>query len=543
MKRSFFLGLICAFACCLFMSNSVQAQYAEGISAITYDQYSQQIFTYSATEVDFYTSYYYDAYVEGSIWTTGVIASGTNWDHNEDRIAEVSLQASVQYNHGYHLFSDHFVVGYYEVYEPTWGYYGYWDPYGYDYLPGGTYPGGYTFLPSGQTVTQYGWIFLGTTDVVIWIYPNIGGQIDSLGFKGDHHIHEYSTGDAIDPNDDYPVWFKSPAGSKPTAYTKGTKPTMFVYVTFDQAVPSGTNVTIRAKLGGNIVATKTTSIQGYAPKIDNIPINTDLENPASVKISNYTLEWELTYDGQNWLPLGSSGPHKIYWTYDLPKTNPFQVLNFTAYPQIFDRALEIGCGSANGATQISNISNAINNAVFAQADYNSSQQPFSIHPLLWYTMPGASSRAPASNCAVHASLLAGILKSIGIDATFQYIWGGKQTDNTRYWYSYRHPDPNNLTNIIVEAVTLRSNRLAYSRSGVPLIEANPHFTFHALVKVNNLYYDPSYGLNNTSTDLTETYDGIRNIWNDFPTNKVVRDTWSNGNLPTWTEPECPHSNP
>ena len=121
MTRSILLSLVLATVCCLFISQSTQAQYTTGISAITYDQYSQMIFTYSATDIDYYTEFYYDVYVDAVIYKDGIFATnGSDSDQNGDGIAEVYLQqTSVQSNHAYHLFSDHFVIGFYEVYDPT----------------------------------------------------------------------------------------------------------------------------------------------------------------------------------------------------------------------------------------------------------------------------------------------------------------------------------------------------------------------------------------------------------------------------------------
>ena len=490
MTRSILLSLVLATVCCLFISQSTQAQYTTGISAITYDQYSQMIFTYSATDIDYYTEFYYDVYVDAVIYKDGIFATnGSDSDQNGDGIAEVYLQqTSVQSNHAYHLFSDHFVIGFYEVYDPTWGY-GYWDPYGYDFLPGGTYPGGYTFFPTGQTITQYGMIYLGTTQVFLWIYPNIPGQIELLGFKGDHQIYEYASGNAIDNNDQgEPVWYRSPPESKPAAYKRGAKPKVNIWLQFNQSVPANTAVTVRAKYNNNVVATKTIYIQGFGPKISDIDFSADLEtNTAQVKIGNYTLNWELTYDGQNWLSLGNSGPHKIYWTYDVPKANPFSDINNVSFPEIYDKALEIGCGKANGASTERDIAIAVNSDVAQTLKYRA-VGPNVSHPLIYYSPTSLA----VPSCATHANLLTGVLRSIGIEATTKYVWGGESSNDALYNYTYR-----NASNIPYR-VSMRLIRNANIEviDGIPTQteEENPHFFFYAFTQAASKVYDPSYGL-------------------------------------------------
>ena len=531
MKRSFFLRLIFAFVCCLSANQTAQAQYAEGISAITYDSSAQMIFTYSATEVDFNTSYYYDAYVCGSLYNYVLLGMGCEGDPNEDRIAEVYLQTAAQYNQGYYLVSNHYVEGYFEVWEPTWGAYGYWDPYGYDFLPGGSYPGGYQFFPAGQTVTQYAQIYLGDTSVWLFVYTNIPGQIDSLGFKGDHQIYEYSNGNKIDDGDlGEAIWYRTPPGSKPAAYTRGTKPKMNIWIQFNQSVPANTAVTVRAKYNNTTVATKTTAIQGSGPKISDIEMNANLESDTSkVMIGNYTLAWELTYDGQNWLSLGNSGPHKIYWTWDTPKTNPFVVditgsFNYT-YSQIYDRALEIACGNANGAATIEGIVQANNTGVFSNATYDYTAFPISQHPLQAYV----NSQTNGSNCTTHASLLTGLLKSIGIDATTKYLWGGVLTERHNYNYVKAGLPP--------EQVTMKITRPAYQRY-VFVAEANPHFSFHAMTSVLNKNYDPSYGLQDVSIQAEEAYNPVTSMFdaNHIAWTATYTGTGTSGALPT-----CPHN--
>jgi hypothetical protein len=529
MKRSFFLSLILAFVCCLFAHQSARAQYAEGISAITYDSSAQMIFTYSATEVDFNTSYYYDPFVCGSLYNNVVLGMSCEGDPNEDRIAEVYLQTSTQSNQGYLLLSNHYVEGYFQVWEPTWGYYGYWDPYGYDFLPGGSYPGGYTFLPSGQTVTQYGQIYLGDTSVWLFVYPNLSAAVTGVGFSDEHPLHYFNFqpnhADPIDPNDTDLIWLSNGTRSDPAAYTKGTKPKLFASIQFSPSPPPNTYIGLRIKYNGNPVGEKLgIAVTGASLNVRDIALTADIENPDIVKKGNYTFSWEITQDGSNWSSIGNSGPHKIYWTYQNPKSPPFINKEGTEYAKLYDKALDVACTAANGESLVGTIASKVNSAVYNDIKYSPAGGA-SVNPLSFYI-----SFPQGCDCGDHANLLSGLLRSIGVEATTIYIWGGNNATGQRSYYIFRDPILGPIP------VTMRVTRDAH-RDG---IAANPHFNYHALVSAAGHLYDPSYGFVPDQIPLTESIDTATGILG--VTNKVERQVFGDPTYGTVNTIICPHTN-
>lgn len=92
MKRSFLLSLVFAFACCLFANQSAQAQYVEGVSILAEEPLYDLVISYSATESDYYTTFYYDAYVTAGLHVNGIqVAYNTDQDSGGDGVAEVSF--------------------------------------------------------------------------------------------------------------------------------------------------------------------------------------------------------------------------------------------------------------------------------------------------------------------------------------------------------------------------------------------------------------------------------------------------------------------
>lgn len=546
MKQSLFVALLFAVAVSFLFTTQAHAQYVYGVSSLTYDPYSQNVFGYSATDLDYYTAYYYDAYVEGSLYGfAGAFSGGSHWDQSGEGLAQVYSQLPATPDQFYDLYSDHYVVAYYSEYLPTIGWQ-YVDQYGYDLLPGGSYPGGYYFLPSYETYTSYEWIYLGNTGVSLGT-PPASSSVNYLGFKDDHKIYEYNPNDAtetggtaIDVNDDDPVWDRTPPRSLPAAYTRGAKPKMFIIVSVDPPLRSGTSITVRAKLNGEVIATKSATVGGGSPKIDNIQISNDKDletNTMAVKKGEYTFNWEMRINNSTWRSIGNSGPHTIYWTWDAPKTNPFVIdmsndpiggFRQDIYPRIYDRALEIACGNANGASSIQDIVDANNKGVYDNAPYQYTRLPSGVHPLQKYN---ASIPNNGSNCMSHASLLTGLLKSIGIDASTNYLWGGNSQE--RHWYIYPGYGPN-------DPVSIKLTRIRYERFGF-VAPLNPHFTYHALTTVGNTNYDPSYGLPNANTPVAsiqaeEAYNKTTSTWdvnNTGFTTTFRSNIWGDpNNLPT-----------
>jgi hypothetical protein len=148
---------------------------AYGFSDIVYDDQSNIVAGYSSTELDYCAGLYYDPYVEGYLYSqhSGFpLDSGYSLGYADWYPAEVFTLAEGVASTQYTVLSDHYVVAYYYYTEcGYYGYYGceyynyYWyDPWGYDFLPGGDYGSWWSFngfYPGSYYYYQY--YYIGTT--------------------------------------------------------------------------------------------------------------------------------------------------------------------------------------------------------------------------------------------------------------------------------------------------------------------------------------------------------------------------------------------
>lgn len=147
--------------------------------------------TYSATELDYYANFYYDAYVggylyqkQGLLWV--LIRSGSALSGSSQNIAYGYMHAPVVIPSSYKLESDHYVVAYYTYYDPDYGY-SYYNPAGFNFgSTGNSNPSGFQFLPnSGPLYVQSSYIYIGTTGVGYAARPPaIEGIIPSGAVRG-----------------------------------------------------------------------------------------------------------------------------------------------------------------------------------------------------------------------------------------------------------------------------------------------------------------------------------------------------------------------
>jgi hypothetical protein len=82
-----------------------------------------------------------------------------------------------------------------------------------------------------------------------------------------------------------------------------------------------------------------------------------------------------------------------------------------------------------------------------------------------------------AQCDANAKLMAHHLRVMGIPTGVTYLWGG----SSPAWFDF----------FTFQGRTGPSFRTMAPGNGAA--PPNPHFTFHALSRVNNVYYDPSYG--------------------------------------------------
>lgn len=332
--------------------------------------------------------------------------------------------------------------------------------------------------------------------------------INEVGFTGDHMITKWSNNQAIDSPDGTASTWTSGGTSLPVAYTKGTTVTMFAKLGINPSV-STMSAKLRVKNGSTIIANKDISLSGTNITITGISTSSALES--TVKATTPTFTWEISFNGgSTWQSIGNSGPHTMYWTNATPLSPPFKNDAGNTFSTLYDLALQKACGYANGASDLSTITNNINTGIDNEINYQPSVSIGTQHPLVAYSTPSGC------QCSDLAMLLRGLLRSIGIDGTTLYIWAGSSaTTLTRY-------------KIGSTGETFPSFRI--SRSAHDSAEANPHFKFHSVVSTNNTWYDPSYGLIYSSLSFTETAN------NNTP-QRVSSNRWISEALSTFT---CPH---
>lgn len=171
MRRRVAVPLLTLFCTVIFAAPFVLGQSVEGISEIAYDVPNGQIDTYSATELDYYASLYYDAYVEGYLfqsddWNNPIKAGAAL----NNPVADGYMQAPAMSGDQYVLQSDHYVVAYFVVGYDNYGSPIYGDYYGFSFLStaGSGGSDGDQYAPPNiytEVVAEY--IYLGSTVVGI----------------------------------------------------------------------------------------------------------------------------------------------------------------------------------------------------------------------------------------------------------------------------------------------------------------------------------------------------------------------------------------
>ena len=133
---------------------------------------------------------------------------------------------------------------------------------------------------------------------------------------------------------------------------------------------------------------------------------------------------------------------------------------------------------------MSTIVSRINQQVASDTFYDPGQV-LNDHPLEAYTH--------ACLCADLASLLRGLIRSIGIDGSVQYIWAG--------------PNSSSESLFIIGSVGDQGSfnpSFRVIRGSMDRAPTNPHFAYHAVVPVGGTLYDPSYGISYSSLTFSET---------------------------------------
>ncbi|MCK6686089.1 MAG: transglutaminase-like domain-containing protein, partial [Thermoanaerobaculia bacterium] len=227
-------------------------------------------------------------------------------------------------------------------------------------------------------------------------------------------------------------------------------------------------VSLRLLWNGQIAAFKRgLPITGGSAETRDIDFLTPLAH--DVEETNPTFQWEMSYDERNWWPVGASGPHKMYWTQTAPMLPAFPV---DPSAVLYDASLEWVSESRLQFTDAANLPAAIARAVQAKVLYSDS-----------HANPGHPLDAPdiptGIQCTDHALLMTGLLRSVGIESWIEYLVNGSGGKA----YRYRQGDN--------EHISFRARTALED-----FVEDDPHFTFHALVRVPSMddsLLDPVYG--------------------------------------------------
>lgn len=534
MKKSIFCSIVFAALCLLCAARPTQAQTIYGYSEVGYDSSARYVWGYSSTWTDYYAAWDYDPEVHAILfWQYDneiPLAEGHDVGYSDPyygyQIAAEVYNESSAYRSSttYEEYSTHLVRPYYSYsycfdcwYDPygfsMWGnsfYGGYypWPNYFYDpyfYVSGRSQVVGrlrvfITTPPSNQCSAGASFDENGNAcpnpspSPTPIASPTPQLQVDEVGFTNDYPITRWSDGHFIDqPDGSESTWVRTRAATEndtfPVAYKMGTGPTVFAKLTVASNPSNTQTADIRVKSGSTVLGSKTgVSLAGGSIRVENIAISSTLESSAGVKKSTYSFTWEASYNGgQSWTPIGTSGSHIIYWTYSDPLGPPFSDSGGATYSPLYDLALEKSAGKAGGASDLPTIISRINTGVDSELEYDPSFSLGAGHPLRVY-----DPTILKCLCADNAHLLRGLLRSVGIDGTVKWYWGGSGA--TRYYYTYNDPSYGPYP------VTFRVLRGAHDKA-----DENPHFTYHAIVLANGLLYDPSYGISYPSLNFDETF--------------------------------------
>jgi hypothetical protein len=183
-------------------------------------------------------------------------------------------------------------------------------------------------------------------------------------------------------------------------------------------------------------------------------------NSSAVRGTTTILAWEASIDGNTWAPIGSSS-HLFYWSEGIVGSGV----------TVYDRALEIACGHVNGGT---NVPLLLTQGIESGISYNPGILPGQ------NLLDAYSPNSAGLQCADNAALLQFLLRTLGSPSgAMVAYWGG--TQNRVYLYKQSSNSPS-------VDVSFKSNR-----PPVDNLPANQHFKYHVVVKIGNVYYDPSYG--------------------------------------------------
>ncbi len=317
-------------------------------------------------------------------------------------------------------------------------------------------------------------------------------SITEVGFRGDHIITEWDGDEDLfndkvidSPDGTVPIWTNN-GTNKPVCYTKGSIPTAFLKLESIEDLDGMYD--IRVKNNSKIFGIKNQVLPTTSTTIEVVAFTFSEVLSDEVMVTSAFLQWEIKASSSNaWMPAGNT-TIKFFWTNATPLSSTFNDAFFDIeYPPLYDFALEKACNYVNGSKEYrQKITEGIANDIFYEP---SSSLPGGAHPLLAYSLPAGCL------CADFANLLRGLFRTIGIDGTVIYIWGGRP--NTQITYNI------GSTCSLGGLSCLKSTFRTFQPKNDGA-EFHPHFLYHAVVESNGLLYDSSYGTSYLKLRFTET---------------------------------------
>jgi hypothetical protein len=405
-------------------------------------------------------------------------------------------------------------------------------------------------------------VFDNLFDVQAPSFSPIMGSVTEVGFSGDHAISIWppaadGTVTTIDvPDGTQPTWKATANPAYPVAYTLSTRPRVFgkAALTIPPVLGTVTSVDLRATFQNQVVGLKpAVPLSGSDASFADLSFDHDISD--RVQRQEAALQWSVRLNrpsrpSKHWSKLNSTGPHTVYWTYSDPFVPPFQEVtsasqNGATYPQLFDLALQRGFqpladytpgSGASGFDIRSEIRRRITAQVNTDVQYDPGVRlqgtgPFAFHPLKIYDNGSIQ-------CAEGSALLRGLLRSVGVDGDMRYFWSGTAADLQLYYFTKQATQATREVNFRV---------IEPYRATDPATDANPHFTFHAMVNAEGSFYDPSYGKVRTGLLFNESLWIVRGqssdttSWNFSNEHQVIGDGLpASGGL---SQPPvyCPHT--
>jgi hypothetical protein len=342
-------------------------------------------------------------------------------------------------------------------------------------------------------------------------------RIKEIGFKNDHLMKTWEDGDLksqklIDfPDGSTSTWIlQDPSYKLPVAYSQGSALTMFAIVEVTPATFSNSwSATLRATVSGQVIASEEFNLSVGYPGAARPGLVDDIATTAidsGVGKKSYTISFEVAGDSvgipaPEWQQLDSA-TQTFYWTVGAPAGPPlFRNVNRDEYVDLYDKAVDWACGSVCGGvigspeivpvslvlvTDTETIVWAINRAIDKAGTYDPVTDHNRDHPL--QLMKLGDKRG---NCSDNANLLAGLLRSIGVDAATEYYYAINPANSL--WMHYNYRDWSGRDDCIASGCPDEVSFLV-QRPAHDVAPPNPHFRYHAIVSAAGRRWDPSYGL-------------------------------------------------